>query len=747
MLTQLLVVLILAQAPTAPARKDVVTVSAEAGRAESLESVPQRVNILSREKLQERLGNTLTDRLREEPGLEMQRTSTFLGGLFIRGLTGNKVVVYRDGIRYSTSAARGGVSTFFNLLETEAIEQVEVLRGPNSAQYGSDSIGGVLSVISRSAEKSGPRPEWTPFYSSANHSFGNSLSLAKSGERGGIVLRGLGQRVNTLRTGGGIDTRSALTRFLGLPSTLVYGRQPDSGFTQYGGSLHGQLRLNANSDLVFHYDRDQQDGAKRTDQLLGGDGARRAEVANIMGDFGYLRYNRSRWAGFDLVSVSGSYLAQREERINQSSATAALQRQYERLRTWGAQGQAAKRWLGNDFYAGAEVYGDAVRSPAQNTLPRIPNGASYQHYGVYFQDGVQLWQQRLRLSGAVRWGGGRYDGPNAPRANTSNAWTGRFGGVLRPSSWFSLHSYVSRGFRAPSITDLGTLGLQGNGNFEVNVYDIPGGAALRPELSANVDLGFKLRGKGLVFELTGFRSEISQLVVSQTLLLPTGAVGQRVAGEVVTSQRADGAVFVALSNNVVQVKTNLDQARFLGLEERLEWKPRRDLSFEQGLTWLRADDPSNGRVPNVEAVYPPAMGYLKARWNPAGKRFWVEPYWALNDAQRRFSDLGRADRRIGANRTRAQIATFYNNNPAYAALTGLPLAQLQTKLLGTANGAPLFSALPGYGVLGVRGGYSFSERLSLFVDAGNLADKSYRGMSWGVDGPGRGVSLQLRWKL
>ena len=137
------------------------------------------------------------------------------------------------------------------------------------------------------------------------------------------------------------------------------------------------------------------------------------------------------------------------------------------------------------------------------------------------------------------------------------------------------------------------------------------------------------------------------------------------------------------------------------------------------------------------------MGYLKLRWNPAGKRFWVEPYWTLNDRQNRLSELALNDRRIGANRTRAQIATFYNNNPSLAALSPLTLTQLQDRLGGT----PLFPVLPGYGVIGLRGGYSFSDQLSLFLDASNLADKNYRGMSWGVDGPGRGVSLQLRWRF
>jgi outer membrane receptor protein involved in Fe transport len=146
-------------------------------------------------------------------------------------------------------------------------------------------------------------------------------------------------------------------------------------------------------------------------------------------------------------------------------------------------------------------------------------------------------------------------------------------------------------------------------------------------------------------------------------------------------------------------------------------------------------------VPNLEGAYPPPMGYIRARYNPPGRRVWIEPYWTGNARLNRLSELARNDRRIGANRTRAQITNFYNNNPELANLTGLPLSEVLLRV----PAGPLFSALPGYGLLGVRGGYSVSERLSVFADFSNLADKSYRGMSWGVDGAGRGVSLQLRW--
>ena len=41
----------------------------------------------------------------EEAGLHLQRTSPTIGGIFVRGLTGNKVNVFVDGVRYSTGAS------------------------------------------------------------------------------------------------------------------------------------------------------------------------------------------------------------------------------------------------------------------------------------------------------------------------------------------------------------------------------------------------------------------------------------------------------------------------------------------------------------------------------------------------------------------------------------------------------------------------------------------------------------------
>ena len=55
---------------------------------------------------------------------------------------------------------------------------------------------------------------------------------------------------------------------------------------------------------------------------------------------------------------------------------------------------------------------------------------------------------------------------------------------------------------------------------------------------------------------------------------------------------------------------------------------------------------------------------------------------------------------------------------------------------------PLFPYLPGYGLLGIRGAFKFGETSEVFVDFENILDKSYRGISWGVDGGDRGVTVR-----
>jgi len=155
-----------------------VTVTAEIGTVQSLDQTSQQVNVIEESRLGQRAKAVTAQIAQEEPGLQLQRTSPTIGAIFVRGVTGAKVVNYIDGIRFSNSAARGGINSFFNLNDVSNLRAVEVIRGPNSAQFGSDSIGGSVQMISRvplfSSGSGEVHGQFGQHYNSADHSFGGT---------------------------------------------------------------------------------------------------------------------------------------------------------------------------------------------------------------------------------------------------------------------------------------------------------------------------------------------------------------------------------------------------------------------------------------------------------------------------------------------------------------------------------------------------------------------------------------------
>ena len=125
-----------------------------------------------------------------------------------------------------------------------------------------------------------------------------------------------------------------------------------------------------------------------------------------------------------------------------------------------------------------------------------------------------------------------------------------------------------------------------------------------------------------------------------------------------------------------------------------------------------------------------------------------------------------SDRRTGATRTRNQIRDFFRrgacirgvvapgpdgvcgtNDETILIPTGETLAAVQNRVLGSVISAPLFTELPGYGLINVRGGYRFRENSEFSIDFESIGDKSYRNVSWGIDGPGRSVTLRYQYRF
>jgi outer membrane receptor for ferrienterochelin and colicin len=344
--------------------RDEVTVTASPGRAAALEDVAQRVNVIGEEEIALRSKAVLAQAASEEVGLHLQRTSPTIAGVFVRGLTGTKVNVYLDGVRYTTSAQRGGISTFFDMVEPEALEGIEVVRGPSSAEYGSDALGGTVQLLTRVPvfSPSGQRVSgsWNASAGSADASFGSGLVARYAAPTFGLLGTLAGRRVSTLRPGEGRDSHNAVTRFFDLPSSTVIGeRLPDTAFTQYGGQLKANWAITPTAQVVASYVRGQQDGGKRYDQLLGGDGNLVADLRNLMADHFYTRLEKAQAGSLDRLTLTYSFSAQREERVNQGgngNPRANVNHEPERTLAHGLQAAAQKAAGRHDLVLGGDVY-------------------------------------------------------------------------------------------------------------------------------------------------------------------------------------------------------------------------------------------------------------------------------------------------------------------------------------------------------------------------------------------------------
>ncbi|MDX1483210.1 MAG: TonB-dependent receptor [Alphaproteobacteria bacterium] len=105
------------------------------------------VTVITGEQLEDRQVRIVSDVLRDIPGIAVSRSGTMgaLTQVRIRGAEGNQTLVLIDGIEVNNPA---GASEFqFQNLLNAGIARIEVLRGPQSALWGSDAIGGVINIV------------------------------------------------------------------------------------------------------------------------------------------------------------------------------------------------------------------------------------------------------------------------------------------------------------------------------------------------------------------------------------------------------------------------------------------------------------------------------------------------------------------------------------------------------------------------------------------------------------------------
>ena len=773
-----------------------ITVTGRHGDPEEAFIEPASVRLRGLEELVQRETSQLPRMLAEETGVLLQETSPGQGSPILRGQGAQSVLYLLDGIRFNNSTYRSGNVQFLGWVPAGAVDSVELFLGPAGTQYGSDALGGAINVMSANL------PPWTvsgiawggearTFFNSADLSAGTALRLHAGGPRAALTVGGSGKRHQNLRSGGGEDSHNVVSRFLGfspgVTESILGSRLRDTAFTHAGWDAKLGLRFGAERFLTFSWLQADQFGIRRYDRLLGGEGHLRSALEPQRLQFGYVRFQHLPGGALRSVQATLSFNRQTDGQLSQTRETSPLTREINRTTSLGYLFSASWRPVRRHaLNSGAEFYDEfifgrrtdrQVGGTLREARPRFPDGTRYKSFGLFLTDDWEAIPQIVLVEAGLRFShfrfrtradkniiGGIPAVPDATETFTDVTFNSGVSYSFTPQ--LVTFGRIARGFRAPSVFDLGELGLTGGG-FEVSprdavaisaqIGDAAGSSALstgqpwrglKPEVAWSFEGGLRWKGSRVSGDVTFFDSEYFDAIQRRALIVTSPVAGQSIGGEIITAQDAAGRIFVAQDPRPVVSRANIGRVRIYGLESsaRVNWTAQWSSAFKGG--WQQGRELDTGHF--ARRIAPPA-GFAGLRWSH--RRVWLEGFTEVAGPQKRLNPGERDDPRTGALRSAAQIADFFNFGARRLdliendrlRLTGETLTEVLDRVLGPARTPQLlFDRTHGFATLNLRGSVILNERNDLSFALLNLTDTNYRRHGSGFDSPGISLSVSYR---
>ena len=265
--------------------------------------------------LREKMAGDMFRALQNEVGVTMQATGRGQSSPFLRGVTGQQVLILVDGIRVNNQAFRAGPNQYFNTIDPGQVERIEVLRGAGSVPWGGDAIGGVINIVTRGANPDGGNY--------GGGSFRNFFSTSDSAWYGRANVEGWVGSTGVFAGGSYMDVHD-------LDRGGSLGRQPFTSFDQYAGDIKINRMIGDDQMLTFALSHFEQQNLPRSDRFAPfvfnrpGNTPRPTFFDPQQRDLAYVRWQGYAYndnALFDLFSVTGSYTRTKEGLQETRSAT------------------------------------------------------------------------------------------------------------------------------------------------------------------------------------------------------------------------------------------------------------------------------------------------------------------------------------------------------------------------------------------------------------------------------------------
>ncbi|MEI2417000.1 TonB-dependent receptor [Orrella sp. JC864] len=464
--------------------------------ARSQADAPASVSVIDGQALRNRPVGDLADAVRDTPGIGLD-DSVGLGrrGISVRGMSPAHTLILIDGQRINTSAGAIAHSDFeLGWVPTEAIERVEVVRGPMSSLYGSEALGGVVNVITRSATDS-----WHGSVSS--YALINDHGLDGDQYKSGFYLGGpLVPGKLGLNAWGEFRRRDALREAGNTALTALDEQRAVTGHVGLSWTPDARQRIDFSVDAGKEDQHGWRGGSTNTVYKADNDVKRRRYALSHAGQW--------QW-GSSQLRLYRSTLERHAWRSDGGDATGP--NRFVDTVLDGRVGFAAGD--AHTLTLGAETRRESLEDPTVNRAGK----KAQTHYALFAQDEIALGSQWELVLGSRFDHHEDFGWETSPRAYL----------LFHPTDAWTLRAGVGRGFKAPTLKQLSPeyesrAAMGGRGI-------IRGNPELRPETNQSFELGAAFAQAGWSAGATLFHNNVRNLI--ETVRQPSCDVPGRVCLE------------------------------------------------------------------------------------------------------------------------------------------------------------------------------------------------------------------------
>lgn len=441
----------------------------------------------SMKSLQQKGTATLIEGLATIPGISQISTGTSIGKPVIRGLSGNRVLVYSQGVRVENQqfGDEHGLG-----LNDAGVESVEIIKGPASLLYGSDALGGVLYFNPEKFAKSNTfEGDFSQKLFSNTLGSNSTLGLKSSSENWKYLVRGSynvhsdykiadGNRVtNTrynetdLKTGIGYSNSIFSTVFrynfnkldLGIPEKGI-AEQTSSTTTEYPKQAVANHLLSLNSTLFFN-------------------------TSKLDIDLGFISNNRSEFEDSDVANLNMKLNTLNYDLKYHLPKAGKLES------IFGIQGMAQTN----------------VNSGMEYLIPNAKTNdfglfgtSNYEWNSSILQAGIRFDNRNISTESYGILGD---EGSFEAVAKNYNSFNCSLGYKTNFTKEFTFRVNVASGFRAPNLAELTSNGVHEG----ANRYEI-GNSNLSTEQNMQTDLNLEYQNSHFEFFAKGFYNKIKNYI-------------------------------------------------------------------------------------------------------------------------------------------------------------------------------------------------------------------------------------------